>query len=127
MVSDNTNSFSGGSYIPETGAQLNGTARTTSNNTNDKTLNGSLSYRLRFAKKGRTISINTDFNYGDKAQNGLLNAHNDYFGASNVVIKSETIAQNKELVQLTSAASINTVYTEPLGKNSFLIFNYKII
>ena len=126
VVSDNTNSFSGGSYIPETGAQLNGTARTTSNNTNDKTLNGSLSYRLRFAKKGRTISINTDFNYGDKAQNGLLNAHNDYFGASNVVIKSETIAQNKELVQLTSAASINTVYTEPLGKNSFLIFNYKI-
>ena len=126
VVSDNTNSFSGGSYIPETGAQLNGTARTTSNNTNDKTLNGSLSYRLRFAKKGRTISINTDFNYGDKAQNGLLNAHNDYFGASNVVIKSETIAQNKELAQLTSAASINTVYTEPLGKNSFLIFNYKI-
>ncbi|MEN9349682.1 MAG: hypothetical protein RL372_660 [Bacteroidota bacterium] len=126
VVSDNTNSFSGGSYIPETGAQLNGTARTTSNNTNDKTLNGSLSYRLRFAKKGRTISINTDFNYGDKAQNGLLNAHNDYFGASNVVIKSETIAQNKELVQLTSAGSVNSVYTEPLGKNSFLIFNYKI-
>jgi hypothetical protein len=126
VVSDNTNSFSGGSYIPETGAQLNATARTTSNNTNDKTLSGSLSYRLRFAKKGRTISINTDFNYGDKAQNGLLNAHNDYFGTSNVVIKSETIAQNKELAQLTSAGSVNSVYTEPLGKNSFLIFNYKI-
>jgi hypothetical protein len=126
VVSDNTYSFSGGSYIPETGAQLNATARTTSNNTNDKTLSGSLSYRLRFAKKGRTISINTDFNYGDKAQNGLLNAHNDYFGASNVVIKSETIAQNKELAQLTSAGSVNSVYTEPLGKNSFLIFNYKI-
>ena len=126
VISDNTNSFIGGSYVPETGAQLNGTARTTSNNTNDKTLSGSLSYSLRFAKKGRTISINTDFNYGDKAQTGLLNAHNDYFGASNVVIKSETIAQNKELAQLTSASSVSSVYTEPLGKNSFLIFNYKI-
>ena len=61
MLSDNANSFSGGSYIPETGAQLNNTARTTSNSTNDKTLNGSISYRLRFAKKGRTISVNSDF------------------------------------------------------------------
>jgi hypothetical protein len=126
VVSDNTNSFSGTSYIPETGAQLNGTARTTSNNTNDKTLNGSLSYRLRFAKKGRTISVNSDFNFGDKTQDGLLNAQNDYFGASNVVIKRETIAQAKELAQLTSAGSVSSVYTEPLGKNSFLIFNYKI-
>jgi hypothetical protein len=126
VVSDNTNSFGGASYIPETGAQLNGTARTTSNNTKDKTLSGSLSYRLRFAKKGRTISVNTDFNFGDKGQNGFLNAHNDYFGASNVVIKTETIAQAKELAQVTSATSINSIYTEPLGKNSFLIFNYKI-
>jgi hypothetical protein len=126
VLSDNTSSFAGSSFIPETGLKLNNTDRTTSNSTNDKTLNGSISYRLRFAKKGRTISVNSDFNFGDKTQDGLLNAHNDYFGASNVVIKSETIAQNKELAQLTSAGSVNTVYTEPLGKNSFLIFNYKI-
>ncbi|MEN9976003.1 MAG: hypothetical protein RIR36_163, partial [Bacteroidota bacterium] len=126
VISDNANSFSGGSYIPETGAQLNNTARTTSNSTNDKTLNGSISYRLRFAKKGRTISVNSDFNFGDKTQDGLLNAQNDYFNASNVIIKQETIAQTKSLSQLTSAGSVNTVYTEPLGKNSFLIFNYKI-
>ena len=126
VISDNANSFSGGSYIPETGAQLNNTARTTSNSTNDKTLNGSISYRLRFAKKGRTISVNSDFNFGDKTQDGLLNAQNDYFNASNVIIKQETIAQTKALTQLTTAGSLNTVYTEPLGKNSFLIFNYKI-
>jgi hypothetical protein len=126
VLSDNANSFSGGSYIPETGAQLNNTARTTSNSTNDKTLNGTISYRLRFAKKGRTISVNSDFNFGDKTQDGLLNAQNDYFNASNVVVKRETIAQTKALSQITSAGSVNTVYTEPLGKNSFLIFNYKI-
>ncbi len=126
VISDNANSFSGGSYIPETGAQLNNTARTTSNSTNDKTLNGTISYRLRFAKKGRTISVNSDFNFGDKTQDGLLNAQNDYFNASSVIIKQETIAQTKALTQLTSAGSVNTVYTEPLGKNSFLIFNYKI-
>jgi len=126
VISDNTNSFTGGSFIPETGANLNSTARTTRNNTNDKTLNGSLSYRLRFAKKGRTISVNSDFNFGDKTQDGLLQAQNDYFNASNVIIKQETIAQTKALTQLTSAGSVNSVYTEPLGKNSFLIFNYKI-
>ena len=126
VISDNTTSFTGGSFIPETGATLNNTARTTSNSTNDKTLNGSLSYRLRFAKKGRTISVNSDFNFGDKTQDGLLNAQNDFFNASNVIIKQETIAQTKSLSQLTSAGSVNTVYTEPLGKNSFLIFNYKI-
>ena len=126
VISDNANSFSGGSYIPETGAQLNNTARTTTNSTNDKTLNGTISYRMRFAKKGRTISVNSDFNFGDKTQDGLLNAQNDYFNASNVIIKQETIAQTKALSQLTSAGSVNTVYTEPLGKNSFLIFNYKI-
>ena len=126
VLSDNITNFSGGSYIPETGAQLNNTARTTSNSTNDKTLNGTISYRLRFAKKGRTISVNSDFNFGDKTQDGLLNAQNDYFNASNVVVKRETIAQTKALTQLTSAGSVNTIYTEPLGKNSFLIFNYKI-
>ena len=126
VISDNTTSFTGGSFIPETGATLNNTARTTTNSTNDKTLNGSISYRLRFAKKGRTISVNSDFNFGDKTQDGLLNAQNDFFSASNVIIKQETIAQTKSLSQLTSAGSVNTVYTEPLGKNSFLIFNYKI-
>jgi hypothetical protein len=126
VISDNTTSFTGGSFIPETGATLNNTARTTTNSTNDKTLNGSISYRLRFAKKGRTISVNSDFNFGDKTQDGLLNAQNDYFNASNVIIKQETIAQTKSLSQLTSAGSVNSVYTEPLGKNSFLIFNYKI-
>jgi hypothetical protein len=126
VVSDNTNNFSGTSYIPETSNTLNNTARTTTNNTNDKTLSGSLSYRLRFAKKGRTISVNSDFNFGDKTQNGLLNAQNDYYNASNVIAKQETIAQAKQLAQVTSATSINSVYTEPLGKNSFLIFNYKI-
>lgn len=126
VISDNANSFSGASYIPETGAQLNNTARTTSNSTNDKILNGTISYRLRFAKKGRTISVNSDFNFGDKTQDGFLNAQNDYFNASNVVIKRENIVQTKALTQLTSAGSLNTVYTEPLGKNSFLIFNYKI-
>lgn len=126
VLSDNITNFSGASYIPETGAQLNNTARTTSNSTNDKILNGTISYRLRFAKKGRTISVNSDFNFGDKTQDGLLNAQNDYFNASNVVIKRENIVQTKSLTQLTSAGSVNTVYTEPLGKNSFLIFNYKI-
>jgi hypothetical protein len=126
VLSDNTSSFAGSSFIPETGLKLNNTARTTSNSTNDKTLNGSLSYRLRFAKKGRTISVNSDFNFGDKLQDGLLNAQNEFFDASNVIVKQETIAQTKALTQLTSAGSVNTVYTEPLGKNSFLIFNYKI-
>jgi hypothetical protein len=126
VLSDNITNFSGGSYIVESSAPLNNTARTTSNSTNDKTLNGSISYRMRFAKKGRTISVNSDFNFGDKTQDGLLNAQNDYFNASNVIIKQETIAQTKSLSQLTSAGSVNTVYTEPLGKNSFLIFNYKI-
>jgi hypothetical protein len=126
VLSDNITNFSGGSYIAESSAPLNNTARTTSNSTNDKTLNGSISYRMRFAKKGRTISVNSDFNFGDKTQDGLLNAQNDYFNASNVIIKQETIAQTKSLSQLTSAGSVNTVYTEPLGKNSFLIFNYKI-
>jgi hypothetical protein len=126
VISDNTTSFTGGSFIPETAANLNNTARTTSNSTNDKTLNGSISYRLRFAKKGRTISVNSDFNFGDKTQDGLLNAQNEFFNASNVIVKQETIAQTKALTQLTSAGSVNTVYTEPIGKNSFLIFNYKI-
>ena len=126
VLSDNITNFSGGSYIAESSAPLNNTARTTSNSTNDKTLNGTISYRMRFAKKGRTISVNSDFNFGDKTQDGLLNAQNDYFNASNVLIKQENIAQTKSLSQLTSAGSVNTVYTEPLGKNSFLIFNYKI-
>jgi hypothetical protein len=63
----------------ETGHLINTSRRQSSLNEDDKTLTTNLSYRRKFAKKGRTISFVSDLNFNDKVQDGLLVSNNQYF------------------------------------------------
>ncbi len=86
---------------------------------NGYTLNNQLTYRHRFAKQGRTISLNAGTSYNEKSGNGLLYSQNRYS-----VTDTETNDQHYDLDAsgLTLSGSLN--YTEPLTKNSQLQANY---
>ena len=105
--------------------KINQSNRTTTLNENDKSLTSNLSFRKKFAKKGRSISFITDLSFNDKSQDATLKAENIFFtaGQSNRV---ENIDQQKAAQQLGSSVASNLVYTEPLSAKSFLLFKYGI-
>jgi hypothetical protein len=117
-----------GQTTNETGRKINQSFRTTGLNEDDKTIAANLSYRKKFAKKGRTISVLTDLNFNDKKQDGSLlsdNSFYDYFGNN---IRTEKVDQLKTSQQNTSSINANIVYTEPLDKKAkaFLLFKYGV-
>lgn len=123
-VLKNSTSDYDGKTFGETGRIINQSNRITSLNEDDKTLATTLSYRQKFAKKGRTISMVSDLNINDKTQDGSLIADNQYFNYEGTIIKKDSADQLKKSVQNISSVNANVVYTEPLGKKSFLILKY---
>jgi hypothetical protein len=123
VLKNSTTNYDGKTF-GETGHIINQSNRITALNEDDKTLSTTLSYRQKFAKKGRTISIVSDMNFNDKTQDGSLIADNQYFNYAGTIIKKDSADQLKKNKQNATAISSNIVYTEPLGKKSFLIFKY---
>ena len=115
-----------GKTVGESGHTINESKRLSSLNEDDKTLATTLSYRLKFPKKGRTISLVSDMNFNDKAQNGGLISNNTYFNFNGSVLKLDSVNQLKKNRQNTSTVNSNVVYTEPIGKKTFLIFKYAV-
>jgi hypothetical protein len=110
----------------EFGTKINQTERQTSLSEDDKLIVSNLSYRKKFAKKGRTISVLSDLNFNDKAQDATLISENSFFDAANSPTFVEKVDQIKANQQTTSSIASNAVYTEPLSEKSFLIFKYGI-
>lgn len=108
----------------EFGTKINQTERQTSLSEDDKLIVSNLSYRKKFAKKGRTISVLSDLNFNDKAQDATLISENSFFDAANSLTFVEKVDQIKANQQTTSSIASNMVYTEPLSEKSFLIFKY---
>ncbi len=115
-----------GQSISEDNRIINSTDRTTTTNDDNSTLNNNLLWRKKFAKKGRTISNTTDFNFSDRKQSGLLLAHNVFFDAAGNMVRVDNVDQLKTEKQTTSTISNLLTYTEPLWKNTFLVLNYKL-
>jgi len=111
----------------ESGHKINQSARITSLQEDDKSIASSLSYRKRLAKKGRTISWTADLDFNDKAQDGGLFSHNDYFNFTGATINKDSTNQLKNNRQNTSSINTNLVYTEPLTTKDFLIIKYGVI
>ncbi len=115
-----------GKSISSDNRLINETDRTTTNNDDNKNFNTTLFWRKKFAKKGRTISVNTDMAFTDKKENGFLLAKNQYFNKGGTLIRLDNIDQRKENVQTGSSINSNITYTEPLWKNTFLVLTYRL-
>lgn len=78
----------------------------------------SILYRHRFAKPGRTISVNFDTRLNDKTGDGSLYSRNQYDSTTDILDQRNDLSSTG----VTFSGSIN--YTEPLNKKSQLQLNY---
>lgn len=117
---DQLNVFDGFTSTRE-GAPINSTVNRQQTDNRSWNVNGDLQYRHRFARKGRTISLNVN---GDvNSQNGLrdLLALNQQFGLNP---DSLLIDQEIETFSYAQRYRADLVYTEPVGEKGMLEFSY---
>lgn len=125
-INSNTRSNYLGRSISEDNKIINESDRTTSNVEDNNTLNNNLLWRKKFKKTGRTITINSDFNFNNREGNGFLQAKNSYFDAGGALTRLDNIDQKKVNKQQVTTVNSSLSYTEPLWKNTFLVLNYKL-
>ena len=81
-------------------------------------------WRFKFNKPGRTMSLNTSYNYSNNESDGFNKSETHYF-KNNVIDSTAIIDQN--VLKLERSNSVNTrlSYIEPLGKNYFVEATYR--
>lgn len=80
---------------------------------------GSLLYRHKFNKKGRTFSSNITSGYNDTKSDGTQQSINSFYDDGNISSK-DTLDQQNRLNAVTKNYGINLSYTEPLSKRTLL-------
>lgn len=99
----------------------NETDRLSLSSGSNTSLNSTLLWRHRFAKKGRTFSTNLQFSYGENLRDGFLDAvTRNYFSHPSDTIFRQTNDQVTK--NMTYGATVS--YTEPLGGRKYLEANY---
>jgi hypothetical protein len=96
-------------------------------NTNERdglNITNYLLFRHKFRKTGRTITIGFNNTYGESESDGFTVSNNTFYNPDGIVIR--TIAQNQNALQKTESRNnmISTSYTEPIGLNKLIEFNY---
>ncbi len=94
----------------------------TTSDGNSTTLTTSLLLRHRFAKKGRTISANLNFNYSENGTKGTLNSNITVYDDSSKVVQPTDQRNFQNISSPTYGATLS--YTEPLGNRKYLELNY---
>jgi hypothetical protein len=84
-------------------------------------LNGSILWRQRLGKPGRTLTTRLNMTRGNNNQNAGLEARNKFFQE---IITEEFILQDQNRKDFGSRISGNITYTEPLSERVFLEGNY---
>ncbi len=88
--------------------------------------NADLLYRMRFKKKGRTLSSNFSFNLGNNDLDGQLESFSSFFDDVNNPITADTIKQINDQRNDQQGYGLRLVYTEPLFKGTYLTLNYDV-
>lgn len=84
--------------------------------------NNSLLYRHRFAKKGRTVSLDLSSGYAPKNGLSALQSQDQYYSGP---IQSDSLDQRSTLDVNSWNMAGNLEYTEPLGEFGQLLLNYR--
>lgn len=85
-------------------------------------LSGDLTYRHKFAKQGRTASINVNSSLNQRTGDGLTGAENFYQQDDSTTL--DLLDQRYDQWSTSRNYSANVTYTEPVGQNSQVMANY---
>lgn len=86
-------------------------------------IGGSLLYRQRLWKPGRTMTIRFKYDYSNNEVDGYNNSETNYY-ENNIIDSTYTIDQKYHQTQRSNQFGARVSYTEPLGKNYFLQATY---
>lgn len=117
---DNANEVNGVRYYPGNNL-ISSTDYNRSGTTSGFSTNNNLLYRHSFPKKGRTISVNIGVGGSNRNGDIFLNSFNRYYDVTN---QNDTIRQQTDQLVDGTTYSGNIAYTEPVGKQGQLQFNY---
>lgn len=106
------------------GTLLNQTNNDKFTHSNALSSNNSLLWRHKFAKAGRTFSVNLSGNVNNRSSDGSLYALNQYYTSTRS--PSDTIDQISNSRSDNVRLSANANYTEPLSKMVQLQLNYNV-
>lgn len=95
--------------------------RKTINNSSSQSLNATLLWRHKFAKKGRTFSSNFNFNKSLSDSDGSLYSENSFFGPRT---EKQIIDQVNTQITDNQTSGATFSFTEPLGNRRYLELNY---
>lgn len=98
--------------------------RINSNSRDGYSWNNNLLYRKRFRKTGRTLTLGWSNTWGRSTANGALRANNDFYDENGNPLNFTRQNQQDEQKTRTSNNVVSASYTEPLGLNKLLEFNY---
>ncbi len=93
---------------------------------NTASFNADLLYRMKFNKKGRTLSSNFSFKLGNNDLDGTLESVSNFFDQNDGLISSDTIVQINEQTNDQQGYGLRLVYTEPLMKATYLTLTYDL-
>lgn len=94
----------------------------TDNSSNGYNIGNNILYRHAFRKRGRTISFNLNTSLNKRMGDIYLNNANQYFRTGNNL--SDSLQQYTDQLSNGYQLSANVAYTEPMGKDGQLQFNY---
>jgi hypothetical protein len=103
---------------------VNRNNRTNTSKLDGATFLGSILWRQKFKKKGRTLSLTVSYKRTNRDSKGFLYSETDFFDNNGFPYQRDTIDQYKVNTSATNAVSSKLVYTEPAGKKGIVEFNY---
>lgn len=104
---------------------VNASVRNNDNENSNFNLSGSLDYRLRLGKPGRTISLNANGSVNSNKGLAQTNSLNEFFEDQSLN-RIDTISNRSYTDGYGNGISSRLTYTEPLGEYSRLQANYSL-
>ncbi|NLR59789.1 TonB-dependent receptor [Chitinophaga polysaccharea] len=89
---------------------------------NNQNIGGSLLFRKKFKKTGRTLSANFNYSNSNNQQQNFNKSSITYFNPDSVV----TFNQRNDINTDSWNEGVNVTYTEPVGKDRYVEANYGI-
>ena len=118
---DNSNerSLNGTNRLPDS-SFVSGTSNENISNTQGYNFGTNLLYRHKFAKKGRSMSVNGSVQLNNRTGDGTIASQTLYADT----LLNDTLDQRYDLSSDGNTYSGNVTYTEPLGEKRQLMINY---
>ena len=84
---------------------------------------GTLLFRKKFKRKGRTFSLSVGTTLNDSEGKGEMESVNQFYNRSGVLVKTDSINQRSVSESEVKGYNTRAVYTEPLFKRSLMEFS----